>query len=465
MPEPAERPGLKRPAPHIRIRRGLGGHALAQAVGFATQVAGVPLYLHFWGVALYGEWVVAIALQGWFLMVDLGYTATAVNDAAMRAARGDVAGARAGFQSAWALVTSLSLGAAAIAMIGFAPLAAWLGLAELGECGVVLPLLVAQALAHLQSGLFGAGLTAVGQYGLLALVLTLKRATGFALAALAVALGGGPGEAALALALAELAGLVWVAALSRRHSPWLRPGLADASIADLRRLAPPSLGIAGLALGNALAIQGPVMVVGAALGPAAAAVFSTLRLLARAPLQLAGILFATLRAEATFAHGRGERGQLRQLNTQAVQFACWWGAATLLALLAIGPQAVALWTGGEIVVRQPLFALLLAAAVATLLWTAAGTALMAANRSQRIARAYVPVAAMALLAAAALAPGLGADGAAAALAIGEWLVFALVARCALTFLDQRASSLAGAALRPPNSLAQLLRPDRSPPGA
>ncbi len=447
---------------HTRMRRGLGGHAVAYAVGFAIQVAGVPLYLHFWGVALYGEWLVAIALQSWFLMVDLGYSATAVNKTAMRAARGDVAGARAAFQSAWVLVTGVSLGAAAaaIALLGFAPLAAWLGLATLGDDGIVLPLLVAQALAHLQSGLFGAGLTAAGHYGLLALMLALTRAVGFALAALAIVLGGGPGEAALALALAELAGFVCIAALARRYSPWLRPGLAEASIADMRRLAPPSLGLAVLALGNALVIQGPVVVIGATLGPAAAAVFTTLRLLARAPVQLAGVLFATLRVEATFAHGRGERGRLRQLNTQAVQFAVWWGAAALLALLAIGPQATALWTGGEIVVRQPLFALLLAAAVATLLWTAAGTALMAANHSQHIAMAYAPVAALALLAAAALAPGLGADGAAAALAIGEWLVFALIARRALTFLDQRPSALASAALRPPTGLLRLLRPDR-----
>jgi len=461
MPGAEAPPGAMRPAPHVRIRRGLGGHAFAQAVGIAIQVAGVPLYLHFWGLALYGEWLIAIALQGWFLTVDFGYSATMVNDAAMRAARGDFAGARAGFQSAWALVTSLSLGAAAVvALFGFAPLAAWLGLAELSENGIVLPLLIAQALAHLQSGLFGAGLTAAGQYGLLALVLTLTRAIGFAFAALAAALGGGPGGAALALALAELAGLVCTAALARRHSPWLRPGLADASVADMRRLAPASLGLSGLALGNALVIQGPVLVIGAALGPAAAAVFTTLRLLARMPVQLAGILFATLRAEATFAHGRGERGRLRQLNTQAVQFAFWWGAATMLALLAVGPFVVAFWTGGEIAVRQPLFALLLASAFATLLWIAAGTALMAANRSQRIAVAYTPAAALALLAAAALTPSLGADGAAAALAIGEWLVFALVARRALTFLDQRPSSLAIAALRPPTDLVRLLRPDR-----
>lgn len=445
----------------MRIRRGLGGHAFGQAVAFAVQAAGVPLYLHFWGVALYGEWLVAVALQGWFLMADFGYTATAVNETAMRAARGDVAGARAVFQSAWALVTCLSLMAAgAAALLGLAPVTTALGLDELGGASAVLPLLVAQALLRLQTGLLGAGLTAAGHYGLLAFLLTLTRAVAFALAALGVALGGGPEGAALALVLAELAGLLSVAALARRHSPWQELGLADASVAAVRRLAPPSLGLAGLSVGNALVIHGPVLALGAILGPAAAAVFVTLRFLARAPVLLAGALFATLRAEATIAQGRGERQRLRRLNTQAVQFALWLGLATLLLLLPAGPQAVALWTGGEFGVRQPLFALLLAGAVGTLLWTGVGTALMAANRSERIAATYVPVAAGSLAAAAALAPALGASGAAAALAAGEWLVFALVARRTLTFLDQGATSLALEALRPPTGLIRLLRPDR-----
>ena len=448
--------------PHVRIRRGLGGQGFAQAVAFAVQLASVPLYLHFWGAALYGEWLILIALQGWLLLADLGYTATAVNEVAMCAARGDLAGARERFQSAWALVTALSLAAAVVALLAAAPVADWLGLAELGRRGVAvaLSLLAVQAFLRLQTGLLGAGLTAAGQYGLLAFLLTLSRGSAFALTALAVALGGGPGWAALALAATELAGFAVVAARVRRHSPWLRHGLADASLQRVRRLAAPSFGLAGLAVGNALVIQGPVVVIGAILGPASAAVFSTLRFLARAPVFLANGVFATLRPEATFAYGQGDRRRLRRLNTQAVQFALWLGGAALAVLLPLGPWIVGLWTGGEIAVRQPLFALLLAAAAGTLLWTGAGTALMAANRSQRIARAYLPTAGAALLVAVAVGPSLGTDGIAAALAATEWLVFALVARRTLAFLGQRAGSLMRAALRPPTGLIGLLRPER-----
>ena len=453
-----------RPPSHIRIRRGLSGHALAQAAGFAIQLAGVPLYIHFWGVALYGEWLMLVALQGWLLSVDLGYSATAVNEAAMRAAGGDIAGAQARFQSAWVAVTALLLAAAGVAaaVLATAPVATWLGFSELGPDGTVntFALLVVQAFLHIQAGLLGAGLTAAGQYGLLAFLMMFIRTAGFALVALAVVLGGGPEQAALALALAELAGLGAIAALARRHSPWLRAGWARATFSDMRRLAGPSFGVVGLSIGNALVIQGPVVVIGAALGPTAAAVFSTLRFVARAPLMLAGIPFATLRAEAALAHGAGEHRRLRGLNTQAVQCAAWLGAVALAVLLSIGPWAVAIWSGGEILVRQPLFGLLIVTAMATMLWTGAGTALMATNRSQRMATAYAPISAVALAGTAVFAPRLGLDGAAAVLAVSEWLVAALVVRRALTFVDQRAGALARAASRPPIDLIGQLRLSR-----
>ena len=441
--------------------RGLRGQALIQVVGFATQLAGVPLYLHFWGIALYGEWLILVALQGWLMMVDLGYSATAVNETAMRAARGDLAGAQSRFQSAWTLVTFLQLMSAALValMLATVPVATWLGISELspGGTAIVLSLLVVQALLRIQAGMAGAGLTAAGQYGLQALLIAASRLAGFALVVLAVVLGGGPERAALALALAELGGLGAVAALARRQSPWLRTGWANATIAEMHRLAGPSLGAAGLSVGNALAIQGPVVVIGAALGPAAAAVFSTLRFAARAPVILASVFFATLRAEASLAHGGGEHERLRRLNTQAVRLAAWLGAVALAALLTIGPWAVPLWNGGEVPVRQPLFALLIATAAATMLWTGAGTALMATNRSPLLAVAYVPVSAAALAAVAAFAPRLGLDGVGAVLAVAEWLVAALVACRAMAFLDQRAGTLARAALRPPTELIRLLR--------
>ena len=217
------------------------------------------------------------------------------------------------------------------------------------------------------------------------------------------------------------------------------------------------MGFAGQAAGNAFCIQGPILVVGAVLGPAAVAVFSTLRVLARAPVMFSNIVFATLRSEIAIAHGQRKGGHVRRLNPHAVRFALWFAVTGFAALLLLGPWIVELWTGGRIAVRQPLFAWLLAAGVATQLWTSAACALHATNRSQAIAAIYVLVAGAALAVTVVAGAHAGSDGVAAVLAVAEFAVFALVLRRTLAFLDQRFADLLRDVLRPPRDALDLLR--------
>ena len=447
-----------------RLRRGLGGQAFSQVVTVAVQIGGVPLFLHFWGASLYGEWLMLVALSAWFVLTSLGFTTAGTHEVTMRVARRDFDGALAVFRTAWTFVTALSLAVAAALATGAAvsPVASWFGFSELGDAGAaaVIVLLLGQVFVHMQTELLGMGLIAAGRYGLYAFLVAATRLAAFLLVALALVLGGGPTSAAAAMAGVECAGFLVVAGFARRHGPWLRYGLSGDSAATLRRLAVPSIGFAGLTAGNALGIQGPILVIGAALEPTAVAVFSTLRLLARAPVMFANVVFATLRPEAAIAHGRGDGARVRRLNTGAVQFALWLAAAAFVAAMLLGPWIVDLWTGGRIAVRQPLFVLLLVAGAGTLLWTGAATALHATNNNREIAAVSVLATGAGLLAALAAVSHAGSSGVAAAMAGAELVVFVLILRRALAFLGQRPGELLRAVLRPPAEVLGWFLPGR-----
>ena len=304
-----------------RVRHGLGGHTFALAVTVAVQIGGVPLFLHFWGASLYGEWLVLAAIAAWFGIADLGFATACAHEVTMRAAGRDFEGARGVFRSAWAFVTAVSLAAAAVLALGAmaAPVARWFGLSQLGDgdAAVVVLLLLGHVFVHMQTQLVSAGLIGAGRYGLQAFLLALVRLGAFVLVVLAVASGGGPKSAAAVMAGVECAGFAVMTWCVRRHSPWLRYGLTGTSASTVRRLAGPAMGFAGQAAGNAFSIQGSVLIVGAVLGPAAVAVFSTLRVLARAPVMFSNIVFATLRPEIAIAHGQRKGGHVRRLNTHA----------------------------------------------------------------------------------------------------------------------------------------------------
>ena len=444
-----------------RLRRGLGGHGFSLGVTVAVQVASVPLFLHFWGAPLYGEWLVLVALASWFALADLGFVTACTHEVTMRAADRDFDAACGVFQSVWAFVTAASLALAAMLALGAsaAPLAAWFDFAGLddADAGAVVLLLLGCAVVHLQTQLVSAGLVGAGQYGLQAFLLAVTRLGAFAAVALALALGGGPRSAAAAMAAVECAGFALVVVFVRRWSPWLRYGLAGASGATLRRLAAPAIGFAGQTAGNALGIQGPILVVGAVLGPGAVAVFSALRMLARAPVMLSNVVFATLRPEISIAYGRRENARVRGMNERAVQLALWFATAAFAGLALLGPWIVDAWTGGKIAVRQPLFVLLLAVGLATQLWTGAACALHATNHNKEIAVIHLVVAGAALAVSAVAGTHAGVDGIAAVLAVAELAVFALVLRRALAFLDQPFLDFARAVVRPPSGAIALLR--------
>ena len=379
----------------------------------------------------------------------------------MCVARGEPDAALRAFRTTWVFMTAVSFAVAALLVVGTmaAPLALWFGFSGLddGDASIILALLLLQVLVHMQAELAVAGLYGAGHYGLHAFLAASVRLVAFAMVALVLVLGGGPVAAAAAMAGAECAGFAVMVVAARRHGPWMRYGLAGASWATLRRLTGPSLGFMGFTAGNALIIQGPILVVGAVLGPAAVAVFATLRLPARAVAMLGNVIFATLRPEMTMAYGEGDAARLRRLHARAVQLSLWLGIAGFTALMLLGPKLVEVWTVGRIAVEQPLFGWLLAGSVATLLWTGAGAALYATNHHEKIALLYVAVAGAGLAAASVAAGYAGASGVAAALAVSELVVLALALKWATAFVGQGFGALAGAALRPPTDILRLLR--------
>ena len=448
-------------AARTRLRRGLGGQAFAQAVGFAVHLGGVPLFLYFWGASLYGEWLVLAALPAWLVFSNLGFTSATVNEATMCVTRGEPDAALGAFRTTWVFMTAVSFAVAVLLVLGTmaVPLASWFGFSGLddGAASVILALLLLQVLINMQAELAAAGLYGAGHYGLHAFLAASTRLGAFAMVALVLVLGGGLVAAAAAMAGAECAGLAVMVVAARRHGPWMRYGLAGASRATLRRLARPSLGFVGFTAGNALVIQGPILVVGAALGPAAVAVFATLRLPARGLAMLGNVVFSTLRPEMTMAHGEGDAARLRRLHARTVQLSLWLGIAGFTALMLLGPELVEVWTVGRIAVEQPLFGWLAAGSVATLLSTGVATVLHATNHHEKVALLYVTVAVAGLAAGSVAAGFAGASGVAAALAISEFVVLVLALKWATAFVGQGFGALAGAALRPPVDVLGWLR--------
>jgi len=440
-----------------RLLRGTGAQFFGQAVQIFIRLVEVPLLLKFWGIQVYGEWLMLAAIPAYLSIGDGGFATAACRDMTMKSGAGDKPGALAVFQSTWLLLLTVSLVTFAL-VYGFttlAPLQKWLGFSAItdAEIRVILLLLVAHVLIGFQGGLLNGGFWVAGKYPTGMAFGALTQLLEFLGLAVAVFLGGGPVQAATGYVYGRVVGtgLMWFG--QRRASPWLHHGFKHATIRELKRLTAPAFASLAFPLGNALNIQGMRLVVGLVLGPAAVAVFVPLRTLSNLASQPRAIINQLIQPEMALAYGAEDSLLFARLFLKSCQLSFW---GCLLAVLAVGASAhwiFPAWTGGEMAMQWPAFILLLAAVLINSLWYTALMVPYATNRHVRIAVFYSLV-----YGAGAFAIGyfsskvLGLSGAALTLVIVEIAMAAIVIRVALKMACVVGRQWVVSVLKPPFAL-------------
>jgi O-antigen/teichoic acid export membrane protein len=444
-----------------RLIRGFGATALGPVVTAIAQIVSVPVFLHFWGVKLYGEWLIISAIPTYLALSDMGFGSVAANDMTMRVAAGDREGALKTFQSTWALIlmTSAMVEILVLGVIWFLPLTRWLNLSSLGAPGVrlVLILLSAYTLLVLQTDLFTSGFRCEGNYAFGMLVNNVMRLVEFTLTVIFVARGGNPVSVATMLLVARILGTCVMSWQMVRKSPWLRFGFQHARFASIRPLVLPAVAFMAFPAGNALSVQGMVLVIGIVLGPVAVTVFSTLRTLTRFSFQITTVIAATIWPELSAAYGAQQWPAARKLHRYACQASLCFSAFSATALLFCGEWTIRVWTHGRVTFDTTLFRMLLLVIVVNSLWYTSSVVPIAANRHGKLALFYLLGAAGSLGIADLLLPHFGLTGAALALLFFELATGIYTLRRSLSMLDDSFGEFARAIFTPNIVLTSQLR--------
>lgn len=442
-----------------RLVKGFAAQGFGQIISLIIQIVSVPLFIHFWGKVLYGEWILLSTVPAYFALSDLGFANAAGNEMTMRVARGDRPGALVVFQSAWVLVTGLTFVLVALLMstVQFLPLMHWLKLATLThtEVTTVILILLAQLFFDLQTSLIGIAYRCDGHFAAGTMIRNLVRLSEFLAGMTALSLGAHLVGVALATVLTRLVGNGLTMLDARRRSPWLVMGWRHADGPTLKAMVSPALSFMGFPLGNALSLQGMVMVVGHMLGPVAVVSFNTSRTLSRFVWQIMNAITNTVWVELSTAFGAGDIALARRLHRRTCQAAIWISVPLCLILLAAGRPIYHLWTHGKLVLDPVLFALLLLVVICNSFWSASYITLIAVNRHQKLAVVYILATGCSLVIAVMLTHLLGLHGAAMALLVIDVFMSSYVVTRSLALVQDTLPHFIKAVLTPPS--LQLLR--------
>src|SRR5713101_6888616 len=90
-----------------RLTRGLGAGLIGHAISLIARVLLPPLFLHAWGVEVYGEWLVLTAMAAYLVFSDFGGGQYVVNRMTQEFANDDLKALRKTLQTAMALFVLL----------------------------------------------------------------------------------------------------------------------------------------------------------------------------------------------------------------------------------------------------------------------------------------------------------------------------------------------------------------------
>jgi O-antigen/teichoic acid export membrane protein len=435
------------------------------------QFVQIPVFLHFWSVPLYGEWMIVNSIPAYLSFSNVGFGSVAGNEMTMLVARDDRAAAIRVFQSCWWLIAIICT-ATIVLLSGtlyYLPASRLLRLTTLGETDtkwIIFYLGVSVLLGQLEQ-LLQSAYRAIGRYPYGTFLKNMFSLFAFGCMIAAVTLGAGARTTALVFASVNVAITIFFCILVRRDIPWIEYGWQHASFAEIRKLARPAFAYMGFPLGNALSLQGSLLAVGYALGPTEVVIFSTARTVSRVALQMVQMVNTTFEPEMSIAFGAGNYELTRTLLRRACQLALLVALVLVLVMLSFGPWFLVHWTGGHVPPSRPLLSILLVVVVLYSLWSTSGTLMTSTNQHQRLATYYILGTSVACVLCYLLARAYGLYGAAASLLISEIVMNLYVVPACLRIAHDTLPDFLASMLHYPPSLrpaSLLARIRRSKPG-
>ena len=428
--------------------RGFGATSLSPVVAAIIQLGTVPLLLHVWGAAKYGDWLLLSAIPNYLTLSDLGFGDASGSDMSMRVAADDRKGALETFQSSWVLVTGVSLAALLLASIvaWWIPWQDWLRLSAVSnlEAAKILLILGTYVAVSQQNGVVESGYRCDGHFATGTFWMLIQRLAETVMATIVAILGGSLLAVACAYLISRCLGTLAYSVLLCHISPWIRFGIRYSRMRTIKNLTKPALGFMAFPLGYALSLQGFTVVIGARLGPIAVVSFTTLRTLSRLNLQIIAAMKHALWPEFSRAFGQGNTALAQRLHRLA------WRASLLISLFGglflwvLGPYIYRLWLHGSVSFDAACFHVLLLVAIVNSLWDTSAVIPMSINSHIRIAITYAVAALFSLGLAWFLLAELGTIGAAIALLAMDGFMATYVLRTALNRTDDTLRSFVGA---------------------
>lgn len=369
--------------------KGLSANIITQATSLLIQGLTIPVFLHFWGVDLYAQWILLYAVPAYFSFVDMGFGLTSSTVLAKALAKNDVAEALRIFQST--LFVTVSVGLALVVLgavlLPLVPVRSLLRIHNFSDAEVnaSIILLILYVVANQQQGIFNGIYNYNGQFHFIANMNSVFRLAEFVLIAATVVCVQSAAVLSAVMLLGKLLQTLWVVRHSKQVSPWMKIGFQHKDYAYIKAQLQPSLSLLLYPVSFAILNQGISILIGRSLGNLSLVLFNTLRTLVGSvktfASQVNNLLFAELIKFFAFNEVTNAKAFYKKtvVNTTLLILFCG------VVLTLFGPLFITTWTHGALTGVPQLYILFFVLEALTYnLWHANYQTYLAQNRHTRL---------------------------------------------------------------------------------
>jgi O-antigen/teichoic acid export membrane protein len=401
-----------------RLKRNFAASFVAKGSAAAYRIAVVPLLLWHLGAERYGDWLVLSALPSWLALSSFSLGSVASSEIALEVARGDELGAKRTFSTTLAALLLVSV-------VGIAIVGVFLFLIASGSFGVdllrfhawselaTIGMLAVAVFVSLFAEPFAAKMRAAGRADLGIQLNAALPWIELACSAVALTVSATIVSLAAATLVSRLIFVVYSWRVSQKANAGIYFQWASVRVDRVWPLLRKGVAYQALPLGHALSNQAMIMVVAAALGPVAVAVFGTARTMARLGVQGMELINFAVWPEMTLLLGGRDYARAAAVHRAAAAYTVAAGAITAVGAITVGPWLFKTWTVGELSVTHSLMAMFGAAIMLQSIWHASLIVQLAVNEHEGVAVRYVIGSLAAVICCWPLSQAFGLYGAAA----------------------------------------------------
>lgn len=404
---------------------------LVIAVQIGQQFLLVPLFLHYWGPALYRDWLALFSTASFLFLLDGGLIFYFSNSLLLSWSVGDRDRFHRTLRVSLAIYLMIVMAALPIALAA-AWLTPWQNALNLAAPGVsaaaVMALMAVYLITSIPIGMLINVYRARGDHAVGICVAAANGGTLLAVVAVGLALGMGPVQLACMHIVVSSGTWLLITTHQRRRYPDIRFGLALPSRAELREIVATAPFYALVPAAVSLTLHGSIMLL-AALGPGGGAVvvFATLRTLTGVGRSITENLSQVTGTELARRFAQGDGAALERLYRFASRFFGALNGAVAGLIAVVGPGFLSIWTLGKVPLDLAVFWSFLVLHMLASPARAAEGVLMQINRPRKLAMAHLCRGIAAVTLCAALVPAFGAAGAAAAVVVAELAALGAIA--------------------------------------